>query len=120
MIDISNGIKLFNSADFFAAHDFFEDLWIDADQKDRLFFQGMVQISVANYHLVHENLNGAQSQYRKCTDKLNNYLPSYYGVNVKKLLNDADKVKRNIADHFVDYRNKIDLSLIPKIDFNKL
>ena len=117
MVDISIGIQLFNNTDFFAAHDFFEEKWIEAEQKDRLFFQGMVQISVANYHLVHDNLNGAQSQYRKSTEKLKNYLPYYYGVNVKKLLDDSDKVKRNIADHFVDNRNKIDLSLIPKIDF---
>ena len=119
MVDISIGIQLFNSTDFFSAHDFFEDLWMSAEQKDRLFFQGMVQISVANYHLVHNNLNGAQSQYRKCTEKLKNYLPNYYGVNLKKLLDDADKVKRNIADHFVDNKNQIDLSLIPKIDFKK-
>lgn len=119
MIDISDGIKLFNNADFFDAHDYFENLWIEAGQKDRLFFQGMVQISVASYHFVHNNLNGAQNQYRKCSDKLKNYLPDYYGVNVKKLLDDADKVKRNIADHFVDNKNLIDKSLIPKIDFKK-
>lgn len=119
MIDIEEGIKLFNNTDFFAAHDFFEELWMNAEQKDRLFFQGMVQISVAGYHLTHNNLNGAQSQYIKSTDKLKNYLPEYYGVNLKKLLDDAEEVKRNIANHFVDYRNQIDLGLIPKIDFNK-
>ena len=117
MVDISIGIQLFNNADFFAAHDFFEELWMNAEQKDRLFFQGMVQVAVANYHLVHNNLIGAQSQYRKCTEKLKNYLPEYYGVNIKKLLDDSDKVKRNIANHLVDNKNKIDLSLIPKIDF---
>lgn len=117
MVDISIGIQLFNDTDFFAAHDFFEELWIGADQKDRLFFQGMVQISVANYHLIHGNLKGAQNQYRKCSEKLKNYLPEYYGVNLEKLLNDSDKVKRNIANHIIDNRNEIDLSLIPKIDF---
>ena len=119
MVDISIGIQLFNSTDFFGAHDFFEDLWNDAKQKDRLFFQGMVQVSVANYHLVHNNLKGAQSQYIKCTEKLKNYLPYYYGVNLEKLLGDAGKVKRNIANHLIDSRNEIDLSLIPKIDFKK-
>jgi len=119
LIDIEEGIKLFNSSDFFAAHDYFEDLWMNAEQKDKLFFQGMVQISVASYHLTHNNLNGALSQYIKSADKLKNYLPEYYGVNLEKLLNDADKIKRNIANHLVDYRNQIDAGLILKIDFNK-
>lgn len=116
MIDISKGIELFNNADFFAAHDFFEELWIESEQKDRLFFQGMVQIAVGCYHLVSGNYKGAQSQYRKATEKLNNYVPNYYGVDLELLLNQVDLIKRNIADHFVDRRNEINLELIPKIE----
>lgn len=29
--EIEEGVNLFNEQDFFAAHDFFENLWINAD-----------------------------------------------------------------------------------------
>ncbi|MCB9219020.1 MAG: DUF309 domain-containing protein, partial [Ignavibacteriales bacterium] len=43
MIDISEGIKLYNNCDFFSAHDFFEDIWMDAEKSEKEFFQGLVQ-----------------------------------------------------------------------------
>jgi len=50
--DISVEIDLFNNADFFSTHDYFEDMWNESNREDRIFFQGLVQISVECYHLV--------------------------------------------------------------------
>jgi predicted metal-dependent hydrolase len=40
--DISEGIRLFNEADFFSAHDFFENCWLECAKADKLFFQDLV------------------------------------------------------------------------------
>ena len=97
MIDISTGINLFNECDFFSAHDFFEDIWMDADKEDREFFQGMVQISVGCYHFICGNIKGAKSQLSKGFDKLKNFEPTYYEINLKlfneKVLNLIDSLK---------------------------
>lgn len=92
MYFIDEGIKLFNEADFFAAHDFFEDIWMDAKNEDRLFFQGLVQISVGCYHLICGNYSGAKSQLQKGEDKLSQYSSAFQKVDVENLLFNVRKV----------------------------
>jgi len=89
---IDEGIKLFNESDFFAAHDFFEDIWMEAESEDKLFFQGLVQISVGCYHLICGNFSGAKSQLLKGEEKLVRYLPVYLKVNVEDLLLNVRKI----------------------------
>lgn len=82
MIDISDGIALFNECDYFSAHDFFEDIWMDANFNEKEFFQGLVQISVGCYHLICGNLKGAKSQLIKGSAKLKKYEPTYYRIDL--------------------------------------
>ena len=116
MVDISKGIDLFNSADFFAAHDFFEDIWIESEQKDRLFFQGLVQVSVGSYHLICGNYKGAVSQYKKASEKLTKYPPVYYGVDLEKLLSAVEKLQFDLNSFFSKEITEINLKKIPEIE----
>ncbi len=86
MYDINYGIVLFNDSDFFAAHDFFEDIWFECKRSEKLFFQGMVQISVGCYHLICGNVSGAKSQLQKGLEKLKNYPNGYYQIDLKSLM----------------------------------
>ncbi len=113
--EIEEGVNLFNDLDFFAAHDFFEAMWIEADSKDRLFFQGMVQISVGGYHLLNKNYKGALNQYKKGTEKLNNYIPAYKGIELKVLIEKIDEIITDLEFYFSDNNVKIDVEKIPKI-----
>ena len=109
MFDIDEGVHLFNDSDFFSAHDFFEDIWMEAEQDEKLFFQGMVQISVGCYHLICGNLKGAKSQFTKGLTKLEVYLPFYYKVNLNKLTKEIKFLLDNI--------NKKEITRqIPKIE----
>ena len=115
MEDIIVGIKLFNDADFFSAHDYFESKWVECQQKDRLFFQGLVQISVGCYHLVCGNYKGALSQLNKGKTKLINYLPSYKNIDLKNLLSGVDTLINDLNCYFSGELVSIDLTKIPKI-----
>lgn len=102
MIDISDGIALFNECDFFSAHDFFEDIWMDANRDEKEFFQGLVQVSVGCYHLICGNLKGANSQLTKGKIKLRKFEPEFNNVElvefnkrIEKLLNNLE-LKTNI------------------------
>src|SRR2546428_12668391 len=53
------GIKLFNSAAFFGAHEVLEDVWRAAPEPERKFLQGVIQVAVALYHHGNGNLVGA-------------------------------------------------------------
>ena len=103
MIEIKEGIKLFNNQDFFEAHDFFEDIWMDCTGSDRLFFQGMVQAAVGGFHLISGNLKGALSQYTKCTEKLTAYSPDYLNVNVEKLVKEIKVMIKTIESGKKDF-----------------
>ena len=51
------GLKLFNDKNFYDAHEKWEDLWSDYYLKDRLFIQGLIQLSVSFVHLKNNNMN---------------------------------------------------------------
>ncbi|MFM7641152.1 MAG: DUF309 domain-containing protein [Cyanobium sp.] len=52
-------VDLFNRQQWYAAHDAFEELWYEAHGTDRALLHGIIQISVAEYHLECGNLRGS-------------------------------------------------------------
>jgi predicted metal-dependent hydrolase len=115
--DISEGIRLFNETDFFAAHDFFEDCWMDCSLEEKLFFQGLVQISVGSFHLLSGNLKGSLSQYLKGIGKLANYRPSYGSINLEKLIKEVGLLIRLMDDFYAENPEKFWIH-IPKLEIN--
>ncbi len=105
MIDISVGIKLFNESDYFSAHDFFEDLWMNADHNEKEFFQGLVQISVGCYHLICGNMKGAESQLTKGKNKLIKFEPNFYRIDLVTLNSKINFLLKNLTH--LEITNKI-------------
>jgi len=52
-------LKLFNSQQWYEAHDAFEDIWNGLYGDERQIVQGILQVSVSQFHLNKGNLNGA-------------------------------------------------------------
>lgn len=115
--ELFDGIKLFNDHDYFSAHDFFENMWNETDGNKKLFFQGLVQISVGCFHIVCGNIKGAASQLSKSKSKLKKFSPEYLNVNVDKLLKDITVIENQIYELRLKKINSIDLNLLPKINF---
>ena len=101
MVDISDGIDLFNECDFFSAHDFFEDIWMETSGKEKEFFQGLVQISVGCYHLICGNLKGAKSQLSKGNTKLKKFEPRLYNINLISLNKKIELLINNINSNTI-------------------
>jgi len=55
----NNALDLFNNQKWYEAHDAFEDIWNELDGDERLVVQGILQVSVSQYHLSKGNFNGA-------------------------------------------------------------
>ncbi|MAT58580.1 MAG: hypothetical protein CMF23_11475 [Ignavibacteriae bacterium] len=113
---MQQGIYLFNSSNFFEAHDYFEDLWNEAERKDRKFYQALVQISVGSFHLISKNYKGALSQYCKGTSKLIAYVPNYNGVNTAKLLMEIEILISDLNAYFEEKICSVEPNKIPKIE----
>tara|TARA_B100000945_G_C20362866_1_gene588072 strand:+ start:202 stop:570 length:369 start_codon:yes stop_codon:yes gene_type:complete len=52
-------LNLFNNKKWYEAHDAFEDIWNTVDGDERQVIQGILQVSVSQFHLSKGNLNGA-------------------------------------------------------------
>ena len=100
------GIKAFNERNFYDAHEYWEELWLDYKLDDSKFIQGLIQLAVSYYHLFNNNLNGAKSMIKKCLGKLENFDKSW-GIDVNDLKNQVQDVKNhfnniNYTNEFID------------------
>ncbi|MFN6487981.1 MULTISPECIES: DUF309 domain-containing protein [unclassified Nostoc] len=80
------GVEQFNSGQFYACHDTLEALWIEASEPEKSFYQGILQIAVALYHLENRNWRGAVILLGEGSNRLRRYPSSYSGVDVDELL----------------------------------
>ena len=52
-------LNLFNNHKWYEAHDAFEEIWNSVDGDERQVVQGILQVSVSQFHLSKGNSNGA-------------------------------------------------------------
>ncbi|MBX9257508.1 DUF309 domain-containing protein [Desmonostoc muscorum CCALA 125] len=83
------GIEQFNSGEFYACHDTLEALWIEASEPEKTFYQGILQIAVALYHLENRNWRGAVILLGEGSNRLGRYPSSYGGIDVDELLSQS-------------------------------
>ena len=57
--NLFDALNLFNNQKWYEAHDAFEDIWNTVDGDERQIIQGILQVSVSQFHLNKGNLNGA-------------------------------------------------------------
>ena len=91
-IEFWQGIEQFNSQDFYACHDTLEALWMEAGEPEKKFYQGILQIAVALYHLENQNWRGAVILLGEGINRINYYQPSYAEIVVKDLLGQSVKL----------------------------
>lgn len=76
------GVDEFNRGFYFECHDTLEDLWSGLRGPVRDFFQGLIQVSVAFYHLGNGNLEGAESMMRRALKRFERYPDVYFGFDL--------------------------------------
>ena len=54
------GVLRFNRAEYFEAHEVWEDLWHDTAGPERRFIQGLIQAAVCVYHANNGNARGSR------------------------------------------------------------
>ena len=63
------GLAHFRAADYFAAHDAWEEVWQGLRGRRRLFWQAMIQLAVGAYHYTNGNGRGCRGQWTKALEK---------------------------------------------------
>lgn len=80
------GVEQFNTGQFYACHDTLEALWIEALEPEKSFYQGILQVAVALYHLGNGNLRGATILLGEGTNRLRRYPSVFGGIDVDEFL----------------------------------
>jgi uncharacterized protein len=87
--ELRQGVEEFNRGHYFEAHETLEDLWRGTSGPLRLFYQGLIQLAVALYHLSNGNRRGALNLLGKGLDKLTAYRPTCQNIDVDALCGES-------------------------------
>jgi predicted metal-dependent hydrolase len=79
------GIEEFNRAEFFAAHETWETIWLAARGRDKIFLQATIQFAAAFHHWKRGNPRGTLALLRQAVEKLAGFPGSYRGIRVDLL-----------------------------------
>ena len=93
------GIEQFNAGEFYACHDTLEAVWIEAPEADKKFYQGILQIAVALYHLGNQNLRGAVILLGEGSNRLRAYPDDYAELDVQDLIQQAIALLTDLQTH---------------------
>ncbi|WP_427159966.1 DUF309 domain-containing protein [Aliinostoc sp. HNIBRCY26] len=117
------GVEQFNAGQFYACHDTLEALWIEATEPEKTFYQGILQIAVALYHMGNRNWRGAAILLGEGSNRLRRYPSVYGGIDVDELLSQSAILLKAIQAIAVNPNNNDNLDEnialpIPKIILN--
>lgn len=72
------GLAAFNSARFYDAHEHWEEVWLKAQNPEKMFLQGLIQVAAAFHHHSRANFQGTRNLLREGLLKLERF-PGLYG-----------------------------------------
>ena len=101
----NKGIEAFNNRQFYDAHEYWEELWLDYKLNDARFIQGLIQLAVSYFHFFNQNLNGARSMLKKCLIKIDS-IEVARGIDVVELKSQIF----NVQKYFDKINNTNDIS----------
>lgn len=105
------GVEQFNQQDFYACHDTLEALWMEAGEPEKKFYQGVLQIAVALYHLSNHNWQGSAILLGEGINRLRYYQPTYLEIDVENLIQDSVKMLSHLQefgpDNVADLANQL-------------
>jgi hypothetical protein len=78
------GVAIYNAGRYHAAHDAWEDHWLDLESgtEDERFLHGLIQFTAAVFHATNDNDSGATGLAESAVDYLSGLPADYRGVNV--------------------------------------
>jgi uncharacterized protein len=86
------GVRLFNERSYWHAHEAWEDAWkVEADERTRLFYKGIIQTAAALVHWQRGNGRGLTLNWRKARRKLVTLPSPFHGFDLGALIAAMDR-----------------------------
>ena len=100
---LHRGVALFNGLRYWHAHEAWETLWRAAGERDRDFYQGLIQVAAGLLHLQRRNLRGARNKLGEGVAKLATYEPAHRGIVVTELVAKCTLILADLNEGLLPY-----------------
>jgi uncharacterized protein len=97
------GVALFNGVRYWHAHEAWETVWRAADDDDRDFYQGLIQVAAGLLHVQRRNVRGARNKLEEGIAKLRRYEPAHRGIFVNELIGQGRRLLDDLRAGYVPY-----------------
>ena len=94
--NLLNALNLFNNQKWYEAHDAFEDIWNTLDGDERQIIQGILQVSVSQFHLSKGNINGATILMGEGLGRIKNRTNINLGIDLKTFCKSLEKLLKKL------------------------
>ena len=91
-----DALNLFNNQKWYEAHDAFEDIWNILEGDERQIIQGILQVSVSQFHLSKGNLNGATILMGEGLGRIKNRTNIDLGIDLESFCKCLEKLLRKL------------------------
>ncbi len=114
--DLERGVALFNRRAYFESHEIWEGLWQAAEERDKKFFEGLIQVAAA-LHLRFERGagRGSRNLLVQAMSALEDFRPSHLGVDVASLHSEVEAYAGRLEEKKETESGWLDRWLAPKI-----
>tara|TARA_Y100000991_G_C21775826_1_gene265046 strand:+ start:79 stop:450 length:372 start_codon:yes stop_codon:yes gene_type:complete len=103
-----DALYLFNNQQWYEAHDAFEDIWNTLDGEERQVIQGILQVSVSQFHLGKGNLNGATILLGEGLGRIKNRTNINLGVDLESFCQSLEELLRKLQ-----HKEELNINDIP-------
>jgi predicted metal-dependent hydrolase len=84
---LARGAELFNQGQYYEAHEIWEELWLELEDQEKLFVQGLIQVAAAGHKAFVQNQpQGCVKLLTTALEKLEPAPPDFLGVETRQFI----------------------------------
>jgi uncharacterized protein len=114
---VIEGLELFNAQEYFEAHESLETAWRQEPGPIRQLYQGILQVSVAYYHLRRKNYAGARKVFQRCHKWLEPFPDICRGIDLASFRQDYLRVEAEVVRLGPDHLSEFNPLLLKRIQY---
>jgi CheY-like chemotaxis protein len=111
------GLESFNRGEYFDAHEYLEEAWMEDRTEGRDLYRSILQIAVAYYQILRKNFNGAAKLFLRVRQWIEPLPDDCRGINVAKLREDAYIVHDEMLKLGAERIEELDHHLLKPIEY---
>ena len=100
---LHQGVGLFNELRYWHAHEAWETLWRAAPDRERDFYQGLIQVAAGLLHLKRRNARGARNKLAEGLAKLKRFEPEHRGIVITELVGRCELILEDLNAGLLPY-----------------